>query len=122
MPTKITETVTHVSIKKTSITSNQEFTKILNHENAANNSLLGAITMHDINQAFGPKTSTNRDEVKKSLPIEKQYYTDLFLYNDIRPDEPLPAHRPGVDTKITIEKHEHGHEKEVPWGPLHGMS
>ena len=42
--------------------------------------------------------------------------------DDMESNKCLPPHRPGVDTHIKLNKDSQGNEKEVPWGPLYGMS
>ena len=46
----------------------------------------------------------------------------MFMDDDESSKECLPPHRPGVDTHVKLKKDDQGQEKEVPWGPLYGMS
>lgn len=82
----------------------------------------GAVSIHDINQALEPKKHMSRGEVRQTLPIEIEQYTDLFVDDVILDKNPLPPHRPGVDTRVDLQMDDSGREKEVPWGPLYGMS
>ncbi|KAI0997645.1 hypothetical protein K3495_g10543 [Podosphaera aphanis] len=78
--------------------------------------------MHDISKALEVKRTLTREEVENSLPKEVRNFTDLFLDDDVESGDSLPPFRPGVDTKIQLVKDEQGRNKEIPWGPLYGMS
>ncbi|KAI0993173.1 hypothetical protein K3495_g15011, partial [Podosphaera aphanis] len=98
------------------------FQKTRRTELSSGNALVGAVSMHDISKALESKKIASPKEVKESLPSEIQRYAYLFLDDVASSEAPLPPHRPGVDTKVKLHKDEQGHDKEVPWGPLYGMS
>lgn len=58
----------------------------------------------------------------RTVSKEIHEYTDLFLDDDINSDNCLPPHRLGVDTQVKLKIDDQGREKEVPWGPLYGIS
>jgi len=78
-----------------------------------------AASLADIDKALKPKPKVTRAEVLASLPREYQEYIDAFDPDKIAS---LPPHRPGIDIEIQLEKDAEGKDKEVPWGPLYGMS
>ncbi|KAI1006416.1 hypothetical protein K3495_g1806 [Podosphaera aphanis] len=84
--------------------------------------LVGAVSMHQLTKALEVKNIATREEVRASLPEEVRKYTELFLEDEIDDMDPLPPFRPGVDTQVRLMKDEQGKLKEVPWGPLYGMS
>ena len=58
----------------------------------------------------------------RSLPKEIREYTKLFQDDDANSNSCLPPHRLGVDTHVKLKMDDQGREKEVPWGPMYGMS
>lgn len=121
-PTKVKERVSYVSIRNVAIESGVNFANLLKLSKKTKNCMIGAISMNDITRALEPKKTMSPKEVKMSLPKQIRSYTDLFLDDDVREDTPLPPHRPGIDTNIKLQQDEQGRKKEVPWGPLYGMS
>ena len=81
---------------------------------------IGAASIRDINIALEVKKKDSPDEIKDKLPVRIKGYAALF--HDDEGADALPPNRPGTDTKIELQKDEQGREKEVPWGPLYGMS
>ncbi|KAI0991717.1 hypothetical protein K3495_g16470, partial [Podosphaera aphanis] len=73
---------------------------------------LFAITLADIQKALAPKKKTPTNLTK--LPPQYKEFARLFKKELT---DKLPPHRPGCDHQITLEP-----DKEVPWGPLYGMS
>ncbi|KAI0997402.1 hypothetical protein K3495_g10783 [Podosphaera aphanis] len=69
-------------------------------------------TLADIQKALAPdkKTSTSMEK----LPRQYYKFANLFKKEEI---DKLPPHRPGRDHEIRLEPN-----KEIPWGPLYGMS
>jgi len=78
-----------------------------------------SVTMKDIDQALKPKTKPSIEEIEENLP---RHYRDFLSVFDPREANALPPHRPGIDHEIPIENDEKGKPKELPWGPLYGMS
>ena len=78
-----------------------------------------AITMADINKALEVKTKQSDSDILARLPQSLKHQLPLFRDDD---GKSLSPNRPGVDTAINLERDEQGREKEVPWGPLYGMS
>lgn len=75
-------------------------------------SQLFSITLADIQKALAPvKKSASSLE---KLPAQYAEFTNLFKK---QLTDKLPPHRPGCDHEIKIES-----GKEIPWGPLYGMS
>lgn len=73
---------------------------------------LFSVTLADIQKALAPaKKSTKSLE---RLPPQYAEYIELFKK---KLTDKLPPHRPGCDHEIRIES-----GKEIPWGPLYGMS
>jgi hypothetical protein len=78
-----------------------------------------AVTMADINKALEVKAKLLDTDILDRLPQPLKHQLPLF-----RDDEgsSLPPNRLGVDTAVNLEKDDQGRKKEVPWGPLYGMS
>ncbi|KAI1003236.1 hypothetical protein K3495_g4968 [Podosphaera aphanis] len=80
---------------------------------ASNNGVqLFSITLADIQKALAP--AKKLDKSLERLPKEYRDFVDIFKRDLI---DRLPPHRPGHDHEIRVEP-----EKEIPWGPLYGMS
>ena len=75
-----------------------------------------AVTMADIDKALSKKEHT---DPRARLPKEYHEFLDVF---DRKRADTLPPLRPGVDHRIEIEPGPDGRPKELPWGPLYGMS
>jgi hypothetical protein len=75
-----------------------------------------AASIADIDKMLKPKVTI---DPKEKLPKEHHRY--LKLFSRMLADQ-LPAHRPGIDHKIPLEKTSDGKEPNLPWGPLYGMS
>ncbi|KAI0992315.1 hypothetical protein K3495_g15871, partial [Podosphaera aphanis] len=80
-----------------------------------------AASLHDINKMLSPKKQLSREEILLKLPKQLQSYCYAFE-GDKNNQSDLPPHRPGVDIAIEIEKDEQGRTKDLPKGPLYGMS
>ncbi|KAL5592940.1 uncharacterized protein BROUX77_002577 [Berkeleyomyces rouxiae] len=78
-----------------------------------------AATIHDINKALEVKRRMTLGEITEQLPEELKHLGHVFLDDEKRD---LPPNRPGIDHAIKLTKDNNGKEKEVPWGPLYGMS
>jgi hypothetical protein len=79
--------------------------------------------MKDINKALFKLD--RRDPVNNSEKIRKKLPKELKrLERCIDNDEgtAIPPYQPGRDHAIPLEKNKQGREKDVPWGPLYGMS
>ncbi|KAI0991140.1 hypothetical protein K3495_g17047, partial [Podosphaera aphanis] len=80
-----------------------------------------AASVHDINKMLAPKKKITREEIISNLPEKLRHHFRAFeADNNDRND--LPPNRPGVDLSIEIEKDEQGRVKDLPKGPLYGMS
>ncbi|KAI0990968.1 hypothetical protein K3495_g17219, partial [Podosphaera aphanis] len=77
--------------------------------------------MNDITKALEPKITESLEDIRSKLPGEVRKYSHIFL-DDNKHENSLPPHRKGIDTRINLMKDDQGREKEVPWGPLYGMS
>lgn len=70
---------------------------------------------------LAPKKKFTRKEILDKLPPQLHHYYQAF-----EPDKDdasdLPPHRPGIDIAIEIEKDNQGRDKDLPKGPLYGMS
>ena len=88
----------------------------------ARDAVVGTVSINDITRALEQKKRIPRGEVVKLLPKEIRHLKDLFVDDEEHNDNVLLPHRPGLDTKFNLEKNQYGRDKEVPWGPLYGMS
>ena len=104
------------------LSSVSEFADHLRWARYNNRTIIGAVSIEDITKALQPKMEQSRTDVTSSLPKEIREFVDLFLDDEINNQGTLPPHRPGIDTKIPLQKDSQGREKEIPWGPLYGMS
>lgn len=103
------------------MTSGSVFAALLNSAKMDPNAYIGAITVNNITRALEPKKLLSEDEIRRSLPSEVHKFINTFM-DDLPSEDALPPHRPGIDTKISLQKDKHGRLKEIPWGPLYGMS
>ncbi|KAI0995841.1 hypothetical protein K3495_g12340 [Podosphaera aphanis] len=71
-----------------------------------------SVTLADIQKALAPEKKTTSSMEK--LPRQYYNFANLFKKEEI---DKLPPHRPGRDHEIRLEPN-----KEIPWGPLYGMS
>jgi adenine specific DNA methylase Mod len=98
-------------IRKIFRTSKKEYTQII------------AIFMKNINKALSKLDQrdpvSNNEKVRKKFPKELKGLERCF--NDDKGTAIFP-HRSGKDHAIPLEKDEQGRERDVPWGPLYGMS
>jgi hypothetical protein len=82
-----------------------------------------AIFMKNINKALFKLDRrdpvSNSEKVRKKLPKELKGLKRCF---DDDEGTAIPPHRPGRDHAIPLEKDEQGRERNVPWGPLYGIS
>lgn len=121
-PTKVQERVSYVSLNQVAMVSGMGFAEQLKLARKSRDTVVGAISINDITRALEPKKSASKEEVQRGLPKEIHKYTDIFLDDDVHSESTLPPHRPGVDTNIKLQQDDQGRDKEVPWGPLYGMS
>ncbi|KAI1008180.1 hypothetical protein K3495_g64 [Podosphaera aphanis] len=70
---------------------------------------------------LAPRKRITREEIMSNLPEQLRHYYHAFEA-DNNNESDLPPHRLGVDVAIEIEKDEQGRTKDVPRGPLYGMS
>jgi hypothetical protein len=61
----------------------------------------------------------NSEKIRKKLPKKLKRLERCFDNNE---GTAISPHRPGRDHVIPLEKDEQGRERDVPWGPLYGMS
>lgn len=78
-----------------------------------------AASLADIEKALRTKPMLSLAEIVNRLPEHYRKYTSVF---DPKEAAKLPPHRPGIDHEIPLELDNDGRQKEVPWGPLYGMS
>ncbi|KAI0994874.1 hypothetical protein K3495_g13307 [Podosphaera aphanis] len=81
-----------------------------------------SVSKMELEKALEPKKTMTREETRANLPAELWKFTELFLEDGTDGNDALPPHRPGVDTKVVMQKDNQGRDKEVPWGPLYGMT
>lgn len=121
-PANIKSKVSQVSHINALVTSRHTFEKLCKNINNQPGVILGALSAHDLTQALETRKVLTRQEIESKLPLEIRHYTDLFLEDDLKSNNVLPPHRNGVDMRINFKKDEQGRTKEIPWGPLYGMS
>lgn len=121
-PTCVRERVACVSSDQAVLEPGVKFAGLLRCAKRSKNNIVGAISVNDITRALEPKKKVSREEVENMLPKEIKRFTDLFLDDDSHHSKSLPPHRPGIDTNIALEQDDQGKNKQVPWGPLYGMS
>ena len=80
-----------------------------------------AASVHDINKMLTPRKILSKEEIINKLPKQLQHHYKAFEDHKSSIND-LPPHRPGVDIAIEIEKDEQGRNKDLPRGPLYGMS
>ena len=80
-----------------------------------------AASIYDINKMLSPKINISVEEIKSKLPNQLKHYYQSFEADKLDISD-LPPHRPGVDLAIDIEKDEQNRNKDLPKGPLYGMS
>jgi hypothetical protein len=82
-----------------------------------------AIFMEDINKALlkldRRNPVNNSEKVRKRIPKELKGL-ERCLDND--EGTAIPPYRSGRNHAILLEKNKQGREKDVPWGPLYGIS
>jgi hypothetical protein len=82
-----------------------------------------AISMENINKALFKLDRrdpvSNSEKVRKKLPKELKGLERCF---DNDEGTAIPLYRPGRNHAIPLEKDEQGRERDVPWGPLYGIS
>jgi hypothetical protein len=82
-----------------------------------------AISMEDINKALSKldrrNSVSNSEKVRKKLPKKLKGLERCF---DNDKGTAILSHRPGRNHAIPLEKDKQGRERDVPWGPLYGMS
>jgi hypothetical protein len=82
-----------------------------------------AIFMKDINKALSKLD--RRDPISNSEKVRKKFPKELKRLERCFDDDEgtaILSHRSGRDHAIPLEKNEQRREKDVPWGPLYGMS
>jgi hypothetical protein len=82
-----------------------------------------AISMENIKKALFKLDRrdpvSNSEKVRKKLPKELKGLERCF---DDDKGTAIPSHRSGRNHAIPLEKDEQRREKDVPWGPLYGIS
>ena len=121
-PAKVQACVSHVSMRGVSTLTPIEFANTLKNSDSSEKVCIGAVTIRDITRALETKINPSPEDLMRSLPKEIREYTKLFQDDDANSNSCLPPHRPGVDTHVKLKMDDQGREKEVPWGPLYGMS
>jgi hypothetical protein len=79
--------------------------------------------MKDINKTLSKlnrrDSVSNNEKIRKKLPKELKGLERCF---DDDEGTAIPLYRSGRDHAIPLEKDEQGRERDVPWGPLYGIS
>ncbi|KAI0994244.1 hypothetical protein K3495_g13938 [Podosphaera aphanis] len=90
------------------------FPATIRRANKVNNeaSRIFSVTLADIQKALAPEKRSPASLQK--LPPQYKKFSDLFKRELI---DKLPPHRSASDNEIRLETN-----KEIPWGPLYGMS
>jgi hypothetical protein len=82
-----------------------------------------AISMKDINKVLSKLNQrdpvSNNEKIRKKFPKELKGLERCF---DNDEGTAIPPHRSGRDHAIPLEKDEQERERDVPWGPLYGIS
>lgn len=81
-------------------------------------------TMRDIEKAL-EKLNHKKEPNDPRTKLPEYYHDklDMKLFSpEVIGQRYLPPFRPGIDHTIELEKDDQGREKEVPWGPLYGMT
>ena len=90
------------------ICSGSEFIDQLHLARTDDTVIIGAVSVQDITEALQSKNVESREEIKISLPVEIRNFTDLFLDDKAGKDDTLPPHRPGIDTRVPLQKDSQG--------------
>ncbi|KAL5596445.1 uncharacterized protein BROUX77_007129 [Berkeleyomyces rouxiae] len=110
----------HVPGAKANMVMASVFAAEIRHSKKKNEEIqVFAATIHDINKALEVKRRMTLGEITEQLSEELKHLGHVFLDDEKRD---LPPNRPGIDHAIKLTKDNNGKEKEVPWGPLYGMS
>lgn len=119
-PNEVQQRISHVKSSTATMVMGSIFSAYVKRLRKTNDpdAKIFSATMKDIHKALEEKSRPSPEAVKSLLPNEIKNKSAIFVEDD---DEYLPPHRSG-DTKINLEKDEQGRDKEVPWGPLYGMS
>ncbi|KHJ31899.1 hypothetical protein EV44_g3818 [Erysiphe necator] len=112
---------TEHGINSKSTTANFNAISIIGSESNFIEVQISTVSSTDIYQALQPKRIVSISDIEGGLPDEIKQFSNLFTDDDGNTDV-LPPHRPGVDTKIVLQKDEQGRDKENPWSPLYNMS
>jgi hypothetical protein len=79
--------------------------------------------MKNINKALSKLNRrnpvSNSEKIRKKLPKKLKRLKRCF---DNDEGTAIPPYRPGRNHVIPLEKDEQGRERDVPWGPLYGLS
>ena len=119
-PHSVMSRVAHVKIGAAVMMIGSHFSALVKRSRRDPGVTIGSATIRDINKALEAKKKESPGEIKEKLPERIKQHAPLFA--DDEGPESLAPHRLGVDTKIELQKDDQGREKEVPWGPLYGMS
>ncbi|POS81935.1 hypothetical protein EPUL_005965, partial [Erysiphe pulchra] len=121
-PSEVKKRISQVKSSNAKVASLTSFIKLCQQVTSTSERVIGAITIQDITRALEPKKVQTQDEIRDKLPKQIHQFLDLFLDDDSKTKNSLPPHRPGIDTRINFKKDDQGRDKEIPWGPLYGMS
>ncbi|KAI1000299.1 hypothetical protein K3495_g7894 [Podosphaera aphanis] len=115
-PESLKKKIQHVATARKVIRT--KFISLMNLARKEIGSRIFAISMEDINKALETTSEETLDDVEKKLPHEIKHWSRLFIEDN---ESKLPPHRPS-DMKIEPLKGDKGRGKQIPWGPLYGMS
>lgn len=95
------------------------FAKIAQRAEKKRDTQIFGASLEDINRALQPSAKMTEKELRQQLPLQLQDRVALFRDDA---STALPPNRPQYDTPVNLETDGEGGEKEVPCGPLYGMS
>jgi RNase H-like domain found in reverse transcriptase/Reverse transcriptase (RNA-dependent DNA polymerase)/Integrase zinc binding domain/Integrase core domain len=119
-PSEVQTRIANLRIESPRLMIGSHFATLMKRCRKDKSSIISAVTVHDITKALEYKTKLTLEETREALPDPIKHHAAIFTDDD-EGLQALAPHRP-TDTQINIETDENGREKEVPHGPLYGMS
>lgn len=98
--------VSHVSINNVALIQESYLSKVSIKDRGKNNIIVGALSMHDIAKALETKRGSSLEEITKGLPPEIRQFASLFADDNPMLQNTLPPHRPGLDTRMRMQKND----------------
>lgn len=73
-----------MSSANAAVISRKTFENLAIKEKSSFDTVIGAISIHDITRALEPKKILRRQDVRDNLPMQIQKFTDLFVDDDAK--------------------------------------